>query len=61
MFNYFFSQFKALANVTHCRNQRLAAEYLNSPKEYQYWLLAEIKQMAASGDTDGKLKGCATL
>jgi len=44
---------KALANVTHCRNQRLAAEYLNSPKEYQYWLLAEIKQMAASGDTDG--------
>jgi len=44
---------KALANVTHCRNQRLAAEYLNSPKEYQYWLLAEIKQMAANGDTDG--------
>ena len=45
---------KALANVTHCRNLRLAAEYLNSPKEYQYWLLAEIKQMATNGDADGK-------
>ena len=45
---------KALANVTHCRNLRLAAEYLNSPKEYQYWLLAEIKQMATNGDVDGK-------
>lgn len=44
---------KALATVTHCRNQRLAAEYLNSPKEYQYWLLAEVKQMAASMDTEG--------
>jgi len=44
---------KALANVTHCRNLRLAAEYLNSPKEYQYWLLAEIKQMATNGDVDG--------
>ena len=39
---------KALANITHCRNQRLAAEYLNSDKEYQYWLLAEIKQMATN-------------
>ena len=45
---------KALANVTHCRNLRLAAEYLNSPKEYQYWLLAEIKQLATNGDVDGK-------
>ena len=45
---------KALANLTHCRNQRLAAEYLNSTKEYRYWLLAEIKQMAANGDANGK-------
>jgi hypothetical protein len=38
---------KALATITHCRNQRLAAEYLNSPKEYQYWFLAEIRHLAA--------------
>ena len=44
---------KVLATLTHCRNQRLAAEYLNSPKEYQYWLLAEVRQMAATHNTDG--------
>lgn len=48
---------KILASITHCRNQRLAAEYLQSPKEYQYWLIAEVKQMAADGDMDG-IRNC---
>lgn len=48
---------KALANITHCRNQRLAAEYLNSPQEFEYWLLAEVKHLASLSDVDG-LRAC---
>lgn len=48
---------KALATITHCRNQRLAAEYLKSPQEYKYWLLAEIKHMASGGDING-IRNC---
>ena len=48
---------KALATITHCRNQRLAAQYLRSPKEYQYWLMAEIKNLAKIGD-DAGLRSC---
>ena len=43
----------SLANITHCRNQRLSAEYLKSPKEYEYWLMLEIRHMAAEADVDG--------
>lgn len=42
-----------LANLTHCRNQRLSAEYLKSPKEYEYWLMAEIRNLATNGDVEG--------
>ena len=48
---------QALANVTHCRNQRLTAEYLNSPKEYEYWLLAEIRHLASEANVEG-LRAC---
>ena len=47
----------ALANLTHCRNQRLSAEYLKSPKEYEYWLMAEIRNLATNGDVEG-LRTC---
>jgi len=46
-------QTMALANLTHCRNQRLSAEYLKSPKEYEYWLMAEIRNLATNGDVEG--------
>ena len=48
---------KAIATITHCRNQRLAAQYLSSPKEYQYWLMAEVKNLAKIGD-DAGLRSC---
>ena len=48
---------KSLATLTHCRNQRLAAQYLKSPREYQYWLKAEIKHLAKVGDEQG-LRTC---
>ena len=48
---------KSLATLTHCRNQRLAAQYLRSPREYQYWLMAEIKHLAKVGDEQG-LRTC---
>lgn len=38
------------ASVTHCQDQVLSAKYLGSSKEYKFWLMAEIKQLAREGN-----------
>jgi hypothetical protein len=40
----------SLANLTHCDLQCAAAKFLGSASEQRYWLLAQVKHLAADGD-----------
>lgn len=52
---------RRLASITHCKNQKMAAQYLKSPKEYRYWFLAEIKHLAEEGNVEELRKTFAAL
>ena len=38
------------ANVSYCEEQKIAAQFANSPKEFKFWLLNIIRHLAGSAD-----------